>query len=107
MSLTSLSSSTIRTRLVGSIVMPTPAAMPLMMLRIPFQPSLHAFVERNERINVDGHVFRALERRGQLRRHDVVLFEPRLGARTVAGGFHLEQLLRHRRDRRGHLRVVD
>ncbi len=41
------------------------------------------------------------------RRHHRVFLEPVLGARTVAGGFLLEEFLGERRNRRGHFCEVD
>src|SRR2546428_3361518 len=70
-------------------------------------PLSDRLVEREDRIDIDRHVARGVEPLPQRRRHRVVLLEPCLGARAVAGRFLLEQLLRELLDRGRHLRVLD
>src|SRR5437763_12849369 len=64
---------------------------------------LNAFLERNERIDVDGNIARGIECAAKIGRHFVVLVEPRLGAGAVSCRFDFEQLLRQGRNRCGHL----
>src|SRR6266545_7144280 len=63
--------------------------------------------EREDRVDVDWNILRRGERRFQIGRHLVVLREPCIGSRTVAGGFLLEQFLRKPRGGVANLGVVD
>src|SRR5438552_9176769 len=73
----------------------------------PDPESAHALVKRHHRIDVHRNVLGAIERGMKIRRHLVVLAEPGLGARSVAGRLDLQHFLRHSGNGVADLRVVD
>src|SRR5438067_11513823 len=95
------SSSTTSTRFCCSafILCPAAAQSAYAFRRCQTQLLLNAFLERDERIDIDRNVACGIERAAKIGRHFVVLVEPRLGTSAVSRRFDFEQLLRQRGNR--------